>query len=59
MAPCSEAIVEAGVARVFVGAYDDAGRLRAVVDSDDDYLCEWALEQFRSVRADATRLDDD
>lgn len=45
--------------RAFVGAYDDAGRLQAILDGTSDSLRDWAMERFRELRADAVRLDRD
>jgi predicted transcriptional regulator len=41
---------------VFLGAYDDAGRLQSCLHSTDSDLHEWAISAFREVRADATEV---
>lgn len=38
---------------VFVGAYDDQGRCRALIDGTSDALYDWAVEQFEACRSDA------
>ena len=42
--------------RVFVGAYDDDGRLRALLDGTNEPLREWALDRYDDILADATRV---
>lgn len=42
---------------VFLGGYDDAGRLQSCLHSTDDDLREWAESMFQSVRSDATEVE--
>lgn len=41
---------------VFLGAYDEAGRLQSCLHSTDSDLHEWAVSTFQAVRADATEI---
>jgi len=43
--------------RTFVSAYDDQSRLRAVLDSTDDGLLEWATDVYETRREASTSLE--
>lgn len=43
--------------RTFVSAYDEQSRLRAVLDSSDDDLLEWATDVYETCREGTTSLE--
>lgn len=42
---------------VFLGGYDDAGRLKSCLHSTDSSLHEWASSMFRTIRSDANEIE--